>query len=144
MDTSEKGLAEGKNANVYIENAGVSHTREGIMASGRFIDVQRGVDWLDARLEEAVFAELINLQKIPYTNAGLTIIESAMRAVLNDAIQKTVISPINDTNPYTITIPKVTAIATADRQNRLFPDIEFAALVGNAVHGVQIQGKLQV
>jgi len=144
MNTSERGLAEGKNANIYIENAGVSHTREGIMASGRFIDVQRGVDWLDARLEEAVFAQLVNLQKIPYTNAGLTIIESAMRAVLNDALQATVINPISDTEAFTITIPKVTDIPVADRQNRLFPDIEFAALVGNAVHGVQIQGKLQV
>ena len=144
MDSSEKALAEGKNANVYIKNAGVSHTREGIMASGRFIDVQRGVDWLDARLEEAVFAELINLQKIPYTNAGLTIIESAMRGILNDAVQKTVINPISDTEAYTIVIPKVSDIATADRQNRLFPDIKFSALVGNAVHGVRMLGTLQV
>jgi uncharacterized protein DUF3383 len=144
MDSSERALAEGKNANVYIENAGVSHTREGIMASGRFIDVMRGVDWLDARMEEAVFAELINLQKIPYTNAGLTIIESAMRSVLNNALQATVINPISDQTPYTIVIPDVSSITTADRQNRLFPDITFSALVGNAVHGVQIQGTLQV
>lgn len=144
MDTAEKGLAEGKNANVYIENAGVSHTREGIMASGRFIDVQRAVDWLDARMEEAVFAQLINLRKIPYTNAGLTIIESAMRGVLNLAIQRTAINPISDVEPYTITIPEVTDIATASRQNRLFPDILFSALVGNAAHGVQINGTLEV
>ena len=144
MDTSERGYAEGKNANLYVQAAGVSYTTEAVMAGGRFIDIQRGVDWLDARLEEAVFTQLVNLKKIPYTNAGLSIIENAMREVLNKALARTVISPISDEQAYTITIPKVSAIATADKLNRLFPDISFTALVGNAVHGVTIQGTLSV
>ena len=144
MNSSQRGFAEGKNSNVYIENAGVSHTREGIMAGGRFIDVTRSVDWLDATMEEAVFAQLVNLAKVPYTNAGLSIIESEMTTVLNLALQQGVINPISDETPFTITLPKLSDIPTADRQNRLFPDIQFTALVGNAVHGVQIVGSLQV
>jgi hypothetical protein len=144
MNSSEKGIAEGKAANIYIENAGVSHTREGIMASGRFVDVVRSVDWLDARMEEEVFSELVNVQKIPYTNAGLTIIRGAMTKILDEAIAKTAINPLSDEQPYEITMPSLSDIPTADRQNRLFPDIKFRALVGNAVHGVQISGTLQV
>ena len=149
LDSAERGYAEGKNANIYVTTAGVSHTSEGVMASGRFIDVTRGVDWLDARMEEAVFTQLVTLAKIPYTNAGLAVIESAIRKVLALALERRVISPLSDVDTttdldYTLTIPDVADIATASKTARLFPDITFRALVGNAVHGVTITGTLSV
>jgi hypothetical protein len=144
MSSSQKAIVEGKGANIYISVAGVSMTREGIMVSGRFIDVTRGTDWLDARLEERIFTDLVNLEKIPYTNAGMTIIEGAVREILSLAIKKGVINPVSDSQDYILTVPNVFDIPVADRQNRLFPDITFQALVGNAVHGVQVNGTLQV
>jgi hypothetical protein len=146
MNTSEQAIVEGKNANVYVERAGVSMTREGVMASGRFIDIQRGIDWLDSRMEEAIFSKLVNLKKVPYTDAGLTIIEGAIREVLNLALNRTVISPIDPSNgvDYELFIPNVADVPSADRLNRLFPDITFRALVGSAVHGVEVTGTLEV
>lgn len=144
MDSAELAIAEGKGANVYVERAGVSITREGIMVSGRFIDITRGVDWLDARMEERIFTELVNLEKVPYTNEGMTIIESAMREVLSLALSRGVINPVSDSEDYILTVPNVFDIPIADRTNRLFPDIGFQALVGNSVHGVTVTGTLRV
>lgn len=144
LTTAQAAYAEGKNGNIYIEQGGQSITREGVLFSARFIDIQRGIDWLDARMEERIFTELVNADKIPYTNAGLTIIEMAIREILNQALSRTVISPLSDELNYELTIPDVSAIAKADRLNRLFPDITFRALVGNAVHGVEVTGTLEV
>ena len=75
-----------KNANIYETIAGVNITREGTVAEPEFIDVIHGVDWLTARIQERVYAALVNQPKIPYTNAGIAAIESLVREQLDAAL----------------------------------------------------------
>lgn len=144
LTTTQQGYVEGKGCNVYVRIAGVNMTREGVMASGRFIDVTRGTDWLDARLEEAVFGVLVNNKKVPFTNKGTGLVENAIRAVFEQALDREVINPISDTLAYELNIPLVGTIPIADRSKRLLPDITFRALVGDSIHGVTVNGTLEV
>lgn len=64
-----------KTANFYSEVGGVNITQEGKVASGEWIDIIIGTDWLEARLRESVYSALVNNRKIPYDDTGIAMIE---------------------------------------------------------------------
>jgi hypothetical protein len=147
---SQANAATAKRANAYSTIGGIDESFEGTMASGEFIDVIRGVDWLQARIEEAVFGRLSNSTKVPYTNAGVAIIESEIRAVLDRAVKAQLLSeeafdPDNDINtPYIVTVPRVLDVSFNDRSARYLPGITFNARLASAIHRVTIAGTVTV
>jgi hypothetical protein len=68
--SSQSSAVFTNNGNTYETFAGQSITRYGKVSSGEWIDVIRGADWLQARLQENLYSTLINVEKIPYTDAG--------------------------------------------------------------------------
>ena len=141
LTSDDRASAVAKNANVYVTIGGVDITEEGTMASGEFIDVIRGVDWLQARLEERIFSRLVNLPKIPFTDAGIAIIENEIRAVLENAEGTGLLA---DDPKYTVTVPKATDVSETDRANRILPDVTFTARLAGAIHKVTVQGVVSV
>lgn len=129
-----------KNCNIYVNYAGVSITRDGKMVSGEFIDVMRGVDWLQSNIQEKIFAELVNVRKIPYTDAGVQVVVG----LLNEALQDGVDNDFLAEGSIGIDYPLVSEVDTTDRANRLLPDIEFTATLAGAIHSVQISGIVSV
>lgn len=130
-----------KNANVVTTIGGVDITENGTMGVGEFIDVIRGVDWIQARLEENIFSRLKNSNKVPYTDAGVEIIANEIRAVLNKAIGQGILTP--DPAP-TVTVPLVADVAQVDKANRFLPDVKFAGVLAGAIHKVTVQGVVTV
>jgi hypothetical protein len=147
LNSSQIATAESKGANVYVDVAGVSMTREGVMVSGRFIDVQRGIDWLDENLEKDLFDLQVNLEKLPYTSSGTAQVESVIRQRLTTAISQGVLNPLSEVEgnlPFIVTVPSIADIPQSDRTTRILTGITFKALVGNAVHGVIVTGTVRV
>lgn len=150
LTSTQRAGAQGKDVNIYVTVGGVDITQEGVMASGEFIDVIRGVDWLQARMEEAIFARLARVPKIPYTDAGVQNIVNLMRGVLNNAIAVGLLSgdaldPDNDIQtPYVVTYPRVVDVSENDRAERFLPDLRFTARLAGAIHRVTIQGVVTV
>ena len=138
--TESKNIRD-KNGNTYETIGGVNITREGQVASGEYIDIIRGVDWLEARMEERIYGRLVNLDKIPYTNAGIAIIENEIRAQLQEGIAAGV---LDGERGYTVTVPRVSEISANDRANRVLPDIKFQAYLAGAIHKVTIQGTVSI
>lgn len=141
LNSNERLAILNKNASTYEERAGVSITFEGKIAEGDYIDVIRGVDWLTARIQERIFFRLCNNLKIPYTDGGVAIIESELRAQLNDAIARNVIAA--DPEPV-ITVPLVRDVNPNDRANRILPDVNFTATLAGAIHRVEINGTVSI
>lgn len=141
LTQSECNNALTKNANVYVQIGGVSITENGTMASGEYIDIMRGVDWLTARLEERIYSRLVNMPKIPFTDAGIAIIETEIRAVLENGVRENLIA---DDPAYTVTVPKATDVSVNDRADRYLPDIGFTARLAGAVHTVEVEGVVTV
>jgi len=131
--------AANKNGNTYETVGGVEITREGKVAEGEYIDVIIGVDWLDARLTERIYGRLVNLDKIPFTDAGVQIIVAEIRAQLDEAIKAGFLS---GETPYIISVPKVANVSANDKANRNLPDITFEATLAGAIHAVVIRGKV--
>lgn len=130
-----------KKYNYYNEVGGVNITEEGWMADGSFIDEIRGTDWIHARMQEAIFAILVNLPKVPYTDKGIDIIVNEMEAVLKRAVDQGI---LDGNRPYGVTKPLVADIAFNDRASRVLPDLKFSAYLAGAVHEVEIQGVVTV
>lgn len=92
------------------------------------------VDWLRARIQEQIFYRLVNTKKIPFTDAGATMIENEIRSVLSQA-------EVNGgIDGYTVTAPRVLSIPEMQRNARVMGDFTFEARLAGAVSVVIIRG----
>lgn len=131
----------GKNANIYETVGGVPITEEGTMAGGQFIDLTVGIDWLQSTMQTNIYQLLVNAPKIPYTNKGISIIETAVRQTLDQGVANGL---IDGTEPITITVPDVLSISDTDRAERLLPNVNFQCRLAGALHFVQVNGVVTV
>jgi hypothetical protein len=130
-----------KDGNHYQTVAGIGMTAEGVVAVGEFIDVIRFRDWLAARLAETIFAHLAAADKIPFTDDGIAVIEGDVRSVLAEGIAAGGLA----SNPApTVTVPKASAVSTANKNLRKLPDVKFTATLAGAIHAVEISGVISV
>lgn len=135
---SEIQALEAKRATRLETIQGLTRTIGGYTSDpGAFIDLIRGLDWLKQRLAEDIFFQLVNSPKIPYTNAGIAVIEGVVRARLSDAIARNVL--VDDEN-LTVTVPDVLDTDPNDRANRLLRDVNFTARLAGAIHKVIVRG----
>jgi hypothetical protein len=137
----QAGVIEGKGGNHYTRVASVNVTRYGITASGEYIDITRFVDWLDARIKERIFGVLVNNAKIPYTDGGVDLMRAEVLAQLQQGITAGGLAA--DPAPEVLA-PKVADIDTADKANRILPDVTFTATLAGAIHKLVISGTLSV
>lgn len=139
-DTDRANL-RAKNGNMYTRVGGVSIFQDGDMVNGSYIDEQILVDWIVARMQEAIYFRLVNNLKIPYTRAGFTIIENEMRGVLAQGVANGGLA--NNPAPV-VRSPDPLAIPVTQRVQRIAGDFEFEARFAGAVRVVIIQGVLTV
>jgi hypothetical protein len=141
LTAGQQANAKAKNANTYVTVEGVNITQEGWSASGEFIDVTHGLDWLRAEIKFRVYAKFVNERKTPYTDAGVASVLSVIDGALKDAVRATILAA--DPAPYSLA-PKVSEIDPTVRATRLLPDITFSGTLAGAVHATQITGTLSV
>lgn len=143
---TEKSALEGKNIERYIRIGGQNMTAEGKMSGGEYIDVTRFIDFLQARMQENIFGRLKNLDKVAYTNKGISIVETEVRGTL--ALGISVGGLAADPAP-TVTVPNAIVghpdgVSSADKANRLLPNVEFCATLAGAIHAVEVSGKVTI
>ena len=141
LTTSQKTALVAKNCNTYTTVANVNITDEGKMASGEWIDIVIGTDYLEARLQETVFGALVANRKIPYDDNGGTMLQGLVESVLQGAAGD---RGILKADTIKVTVPKVSTISQADKANRNFPDVKFTAEYQGAIHRVTIKGTISV
>lgn len=144
-DNLDSSAIFSNNGNTYEVIGGVPVTRYGTVSSGEYVDVIRGVDWLQARLQENIMDALVNLEKIPYTDDGVNIIENKMREIFEEGVSNQLISSDSDGNgKYTITLPETENISLADKATRYLSGITFKAELAGAVNKVGIKGTVSI
>lgn len=144
LTTAQRTAALTKNVNIYVIIAGQNKTLWGTMASGLFIDLRRGSDWLQAQIEEGIFLKLGDALKVPFTQRGINIVEEVVRAKLENGIRAGLLSndPFDAANgimePYLVTFPKIGEISTQNKADRILPNGTFQAKFAGAIHQVSI------
>ena len=124
-----------RNGNTYETSRGVNMTYDGKVASGNYIDYTRNLDWINDDMSASVFEVFVGATKIPFTDAGIAVVENAMRGSLKRAYARTMIN-----EDFTITVPLAADVSAADKAARNLPDLKFAATMQGAVHSAEIDG----
>lgn len=136
----QESILKSKNCNYYMVVGGVAITQEGKVASGEWIDIIIGTDWIEARLRETVYSALVNNRKLPYDDSGIAVVEGLVKGVLNDAAS----AGILQADSIEVTVPRYADIPQADRIARHLRGVKFTALYQGAIHRVTINGTISV
>ena len=127
-------MLENKNVTWYMTTADVPMTSNGQVASGEYIDVIHGLDWLKARIQNLVFTALINVDKVPYTDEGIQMVVSPLTAALDEAVKHSILAS------YVIDFPAVADVSITDKGQRFLPDVKFTGVLAGAIHATKING----
>ncbi len=119
-----------KNANYLMLDAGLTFAVEGESSHGQFFDIQRDDDYVETNMRARVLAKLVDIHKIPFTDAGIAVIVAEVRAALDDAVEKGIYAS------YEVEVPKASSVSAANRAARILPDIKWSAVRAGAVHTV--------
>jgi hypothetical protein len=111
------------------------------VSSNEYIDVIRFRDWLKVRIQERIFARLAAQNKIPFTDAGIAVIQAEVLGQLDEGVSVGGLS--NDPAP-TCLVPKASAVSTANKQARTLPDVRFTGTLAGAIHELEIDGVVSV
>ncbi len=134
LTSTERGVIEGKKGNYFSTVAGIDVTLYGWVGSGEYIDIIRGVDWSEARIQELIYQVLINNIKVPFTDDGIQAVDSQLKAALQEGIDVGLYAS------YETTVPLAADVSATDKGNRLLPDVEFVAILAGAINKVQVNG----
>lgn len=134
LTDSEMDALDGKWANYYVTRGGFPLTIGGRVAGQDYLDITRGIDWLTSLIQANVFGQIIALDKIPYNDEGIAIVEAQLMAALEAAKKAKFLSS------YQI-LPTTYAEQTSqDKADRRLVGPNFTAVAAGAVNKVQING----
>lgn len=148
LTTREMGRFDEANVNYYVTCANKDITLQGKVIGDEWIDVIRFRDWLKNEMQLRIFALFVKYPKIPYLDAGITLVENQMRATLQDGQEAGGIAVTEfDENEepvegFTVTVPKAASLSSAQRATRKLRNCRYSARLAGAIHIVEIQGNL--
>ena len=141
LTPTEATNIKAKAGSTYEYVGGLNSTIGAKMFGGEWIDVMVFVDWLQARMTERLWFRMANSKNIPYTAAGAAILESEIRAQLNDGIRA---GGLDNSPAPSVKVPDVLAVSPNLRAQRIFEGIKFEARLAGAIHFAKISGTVTV
>jgi hypothetical protein len=128
-----------KRCNYYDSVAGNSVTYGGYTSEpGIYLDIVRGIDWIQQRMQEDYVAYQASVDRIPYAGGGEIIEAEVVRRRLDMAVDRQVIA-----DNYTVNTPRWQDQDPTDRSSRHFPGITFDATYTGAINSVEIRGTVR-
>ena len=146
LTETEYLAVSGKNGNTFETFRNKSITQNGKVAGDEWIDVIRFRDWLQEEITVNVFNLLINSDKVPYTDAGIALIENQIRQALLLGQRRGGIAPTeydednNENLGFSIEMPLAANIPANTKAQRLLEDVKFTARLAGAINVVEITG----
>jgi len=140
----QKDAALDVNCNVYTTVLAADFVYLGTMGGGKnvdkegeFIDIIRNIDFLQARTEEGLMSLLLEKDIIPFTNAGITIVDTRLKSRLDEYGVK---QGILVEGSIITSFPKRSEVSQSDRDDRLLPDGTFTAELQGGINKVVVRG----
>lgn len=140
LTDGQKSAVHGKNANTYDTVASVAITEEGKTsdtASGEWIDVIRGVDWIQVNMSADLYTLLINSPKVPYSTAGISSVKGVIINVLATAQTQGILTL--DETPI-VTVPDIADVSAGDKGTRTLNNVTFTGILAGAIQKINVQG----
>jgi Protein of unknown function (DUF3383) len=153
LNINDKNALDSKHANYYAMFGSVPMFAEGWCASGLFIDLRHGLDYMAKHLADSAFMGMYAAPKIPQTDKGLTYLVGLLEIAMEDMVNSGFLAPgtwngtgINNvvntgeflTKGYKVVPATIASQSEADRQARKAPPVTIACKAAGAFHSVDI------
>lgn len=143
-------LKELSDANVsfYATYSSKNITQGAKVKAGEWIDIIRFRDWQQNDMQIRIFNLLVVNPKVPYTNAGISLVENQMIASLKAGTKAGGISADEydengETVPgYIVSVPNAASLTASQRASRILKDCKFVARLAGAIHVIEVKGSL--
>lgn len=131
---------EAKSCNYYYNLSGVNVVGgNGKVSSGQYIDVIRGIDWWTARVQARIVNMLIDLDKVPYDDDGIILVQNQIEAQNKEGISQGLIAP----NPApTVTVPLAQDVSSTDKENRVLNNVTTDWTLAGAINKVNVRAQI--
>ena len=125
----------------YVMKNGRIATSNGITGSGEWVDVVESFDYLIQNIRYDVQEVFLNNDKVPYTDAGISMIESAVYNRLKAAYGNGMIATNEDgTAAFKTSFKPRSQTTASDRATRNYPYGTFEFELAGAIHKAKITG----
>ena len=129
-----------------VKKAGDIVTTDGMTAGGEWIDVVDSYDWIIRHIEYNTQKVLNTNDKVPYTDAGVTLLENATLSVLKTAFENGMIAESEDndtTGDYSTDFTAASDMTSEQRATRHYDGGNFTFRLAGAIHTVEINGTIE-
>lgn len=148
----ERNFLQGKNATTFEAFRNKSVTQGGKVAAGEWADIIRYIDYLAESIRVDTSTVLIRRAngpmrgKTPFTDSGISIIESTLRATLQRQVGAGLAEPERDSDgnevpSFEVTVPR--SLDIRDKHTRKLKDVFFSARIEGAIYATDIKGYLE-
>ncbi len=154
LSTNQITALESFNCNVFTAyNNNTAIIEKGVVASGDFLDIITGTDWLSLDIQTELYNLLYtSTTKIPQTDAGNHLLVTTIEAVCSQAVTNGLLAPgvwqaggfgalsQNDFMPkgFYVYAPPIASQNSADRAARKSVPIQIAAKLAGAIHTISV------
>lgn len=136
LTSGQKTVLRAKRTNFYTTVGGNAITQDGVAYDGEYIDVHIGIDWTKARIQEAVFTDLVNNRRVSFDDAGIQLVGSTIKSILLTAERM----GIYVKGSSSVTLPKFSDFTATQKKSRKLTGIKFSAEPLGAVQYAGVEG----
>lgn len=146
-----KKQLEDANITYFTTFAGknITNSEGGKVLGNEWVDVIRFRDWLKNDMQVRVFNFLTANPKVPFTDGGITGVQSAMEESLSEGQRAGGIAPTeydednNEVPGYTTSVPTSLQLSDTQKASRKLPNCKFSARIAGAIQATDIRGNLK-
>ena len=148
LTDTEVAELQTNNINTFEKLAGRNVTMLGKTKAGEWVDIIRFRDWVETDMQNGVANVILRNGKIPFTDAGISLIGAAMEATLmrgqeRGGIMQSYTDESGNLNVgYSMYLPPASSIPAEDKAARILRGPRFEAYLSGAIHSVKIVGSL--
>lgn len=145
ISATELETVHANGAIAIVEKVGDIVTSEGKVASGEYADNVDSKDYVVQNITYKTQKVFNNNDKVPYTNQGIAMLETATLEALKDAYNNGMIADNEDGTPaYSASFALRSETTETDRAGRNYPYGTFAFTLSGAIHNAEITGMVTV
>lgn len=138
LTSAQKTALMARNANYVDREGGNNVTRMGLTSGGEWIDIIRGIDWLDQEVTVALRDLLLNQKggKVTYDDEGINRIKEVISSALQRGVNRNLLSS------FTVTVPKAVNCSQQDKRERTLREVSFTGILSGAILTVRVNGSV--
>lgn len=138
---AQRQAIESYNANHYTLLGDAPVTFPGKVAWGDYIDSTRNEDALRVDVQYTLADLLISNDKIPFTDAGISLVLAALNGVATRSVQAGILA---DSPAPVVRAPRASAVSAANKRARNLPDVTLDAYIAGAIHTIQARVRVSI